>query len=176
MCSSDLNTCGSASASKVVTVIQAPSPGTISGATNVCTGLTITLSDPVAGGTWSSSNSAVASVSAVGIVAGVSAGTATISYTFTNTCGSRSATHPVAVLSHSDCNTFVNGPSAFTEELQVYPNPNQGVYTMKLITENEVPVTVVITNVIGKKVKEFTTTSNKTVEIQMNTQTGRAHV
>jgi hypothetical protein len=56
--------------------------GPVTGPTGVCVGSTITLSDTSAGGSWSSSNPAVASVgSASGVVSGVSTGTATISYT-----------------------------------------------------------------------------------------------
>jgi len=68
----------------VIRVIQ---PGyVIGGSHRVCVGSTTMLSYPVSGGTWSSSASGVASVgSGSGIVTGVSAGTATITYT--TTCG-----------------------------------------------------------------------------------------
>ncbi len=55
----------------------------ITGPTTVATGGTITLSDSLAGGVWSSSNTAIATVgSSTGVVTGVSSGTVTISYTF----------------------------------------------------------------------------------------------
>ena len=59
-----------------------PLPGAISGASQVCVGVTITLSDGTGGGTWSSSNSAIGSVAVptTGSVTGVSGGTVTISY------------------------------------------------------------------------------------------------
>lgn len=54
---------------------------TVSGPTSVCVGATISLAAGVAGGSWSSSSPAVATVGSLsGIVTGVSAGTATISY------------------------------------------------------------------------------------------------
>ncbi len=53
----------------------------IAGPSSVCVGSDIALTDDAAGGTWSSTAPGVASVGAgTGIVAGVSAGTATISY------------------------------------------------------------------------------------------------
>ncbi len=56
--------------------------GPITGSSTVCAGSTITLSDATAGGTWSSSNATIADVgSATGIVTGMMAGVATISYT-----------------------------------------------------------------------------------------------
>jgi trimeric autotransporter adhesin len=67
------------SASYLVTVNPIPSP--ISGSGNVCLGGTVTLHDAVAGGTWWSTNTAVATVGSVsGIVNGVALGTSTISY------------------------------------------------------------------------------------------------
>ncbi|KAF5041730.1 hypothetical protein DSECCO2_519990 [anaerobic digester metagenome] len=60
------------------------SPFTISGATSLCQGNSTTWTATTGGGTWSSSNSGVFSVnSSTGAVLGVSAGTATITYTLT---------------------------------------------------------------------------------------------
>jgi len=55
-------------------------PAAISGATSVCIGTTTGLSDATSGGTWSSSNTTIATISAAGVVTGVSFGVATISY------------------------------------------------------------------------------------------------
>jgi uncharacterized protein YjdB len=63
-----------------------PQPAAIVGATSVCTGSTTTFTESVGGGTWSSSNGAVASVSVGGVVSGVAAGTATITYTLPAGC------------------------------------------------------------------------------------------
>ncbi len=52
----------------------------IAGPTKVCNGQQITLVSSSAGGTWTSSNTAIASVGSTGDVTGVSIGTATISY------------------------------------------------------------------------------------------------
>ena len=54
----------------------------ITGTTNICVGGTTTLSDAVPGGSWSSSNTAIATIGATsGLVNGISAGTATVTYT-----------------------------------------------------------------------------------------------
>ncbi len=61
-------------------------PGPITGSTAVCQSSTTTLSDISTGGTWSSSNTAIATVgSATGVVNGVASGTANISYTISGT-------------------------------------------------------------------------------------------
>lgn len=71
-------------ASAVVTVNALPTVAAITGATNICAGLTTQLASTTTGGTWSSSNTSVATVSTSGVVTGVSAGAATISYAVTN--------------------------------------------------------------------------------------------
>ena len=65
------------------------------GISSVCAGSAITLSNITMGGTWSSSNMAIAGVvSGTGVVSGVTLGTAIISYTFGSSCV---ATTPVQV-------------------------------------------------------------------------------
>ena len=61
-------------------------PQSINGVANVCSGLTTSLSDASAGGTWTSSNSSVAAVGSSGMVTGGTAGTAYISYTISSGC------------------------------------------------------------------------------------------
>ncbi len=93
------NGCGSVAATRVVTVIATPVAGTISGSSTVCSGSTTTLSSTVAGGTWSSSYPAGASVNATtGLVSGVTAGAFTISYRMTTSCGTATATFPISVI------------------------------------------------------------------------------
>ncbi len=91
------NSCGTATATHVVTIVATPYAGTITGATSVCIGATITLFDSVSGGTWSSSATGVATV-AGGVVTGVSAGSATISFSYTNACGTAVTTAAITVL------------------------------------------------------------------------------
>jgi gliding motility-associated-like protein len=69
---------GGCTATTIVTV----NPLTpITGITTVCQGFTTPLNDATPGGTWSSSNSAVATVSTTGVVTGVANGTSVINYT-----------------------------------------------------------------------------------------------
>jgi hypothetical protein len=73
--------CGSAvPAPQTITVN--PSPAPITGSSNVCSATPATLSSTTTGGTWSSSNSAVATIgSSSGVVTGASQGVITITYT-----------------------------------------------------------------------------------------------
>ncbi|MES2703172.1 MAG: Ig-like domain-containing protein [Bacteroidota bacterium] len=63
---------------KTVTVMAIPS---IAGTLSVCTPATSTLSNSLSGGTWSSSNTGVATITSAGVVSGVASGTARITYT-----------------------------------------------------------------------------------------------
>ena len=86
------------SAAAVVTVIPF-SAGSLTGSTSmVCVGATITVGDTVSGGVWSSNDPGVATIgSSTGIVTGVSAGSALISYAVTGTCGTIYASEMVLV-------------------------------------------------------------------------------
>ena len=79
-------------ATTVITVN--PLPAAITGSTSICIGYSVPLSDATAGGTWSSSNTSIASISGAGIATGVSAGGATITYTSSGGCA---ITMPVTV-------------------------------------------------------------------------------
>jgi hypothetical protein len=91
--------CSAATATRTVTVTAAPSAGTLSGTQAACVGGTTTFTSTVNGGSWSSSNTAVATVNASGVVSGVSAGTATITYTVAGSggCAAATATRTVTV-------------------------------------------------------------------------------
>ena len=81
------NTCGTAVATTILTVSAGVAVAPITGALNVCVGANTNLTDATASGTWSSSNVAVGSVNSSGVVAGVAAGTANISYNVTGGSG-----------------------------------------------------------------------------------------
>jgi trimeric autotransporter adhesin len=88
--------CGTGYATLIVTV--SPGASVISGTNAVCYGGSATLTNTDAGGTWTSSNAAIASVNATtGVVSSVSLGSATITYTSASACSY--ATHDVTVSS-----------------------------------------------------------------------------
>jgi len=69
----------------VVTINPTPQP--ITGTLNVCVGLTTTLGNVTTGGSWSSSNGAVATIgSADGVVTGITQGTSVITYSLPSSC------------------------------------------------------------------------------------------
>lgn len=98
----------------VVTINPLP---TITGTLDVCVGSTTQLSgSPTANATtpWTSSNTAVATVSNTGLVTGVSAGTTTITYTNSNGCSKTAVVtvNPLPTATISGASTICAGSSA----------------------------------------------------------------
>ena len=104
-------TCGPASATIAITVSSSTSAGTISGPAVVYVGgASITLNDAGASGsgTWSSSNTSIASVGAgTGVVTGVSAGTAILSYAVSGCGGTVYATQVDTVKNFNGISGYV---------------------------------------------------------------------
>ena len=142
--------CGTVHATTVVTVLPFVSAGTISGPDSVCQGDTITLTGTGTGGAWSSTAVAIATVNTTGDVIGVAPGTVTIRYIVSNTCSHDTATHVVAVRSTADCTVGVDPvPVINPVALKVYPNPNNGSFTVELPLAND-RITITILDVMGK--------------------------
>lgn len=105
------NACGTAVAVALVNIVSSITVAPLSGPSGVCAGSTITLSHPLSGGTWTSSDAAIASVGSTGTVTGISAGAATISYSLSLGCGVSLATMNVLVHSPAVAGT-ISGPTA----------------------------------------------------------------
>ena len=169
---------GGSSATIIVTVTAPPSAA-ISGAASMCVGSTVTLTGATAGGVWSSLHTTIATVGlSSGIVNGVTAGNDTIKYKVTNTCGSDSAKHPVSVITGGTCSSGIHhhgkreSPPYNGDALSVYPNPNKGSFTLQLETDIEEPVQVIITNMVGQMVKEFSMKGNDIIDVKLNQPPG----
>ena len=98
-----------------VTVHALPAVQPITGNFNVCTGTYSQLSDVTPGGTWRSSNTGVATVDGTGSVHGISQGTATISYSVTDTYGCTTTVNANVTVSDfpSVAPITTNSPSSF---------------------------------------------------------------
>jgi len=88
-------TCDTATA--VVTIAPLPNAGVITGNEKICANSSSLLSDSIAGGVWSSSNSGIITADATGKITAGSVGSATIFYTYTNSCGSDVATFAMTI-------------------------------------------------------------------------------
>ena len=87
------------SVSTTFTVNPIPDVKTITGNNSVCTGNTSTLTETTTGGVWSSSNTAVATISG-STVTGIKSGVVTIKYTVSNAGCTDSATFNFAVVDY----------------------------------------------------------------------------
>ena len=136
----------SAAATFVITINAAPVAGAISGPDTVCIGNTITLSDTVNGGAWTTGSSTVASV-AGGVVTGVGAGTTTIYYTVSDACGSGIANQVLQVI---DCSsTGVTNINGSNSGFSVSPNPANQQITVTARGKANIR-SVVISNALGQ--------------------------
>ncbi|AWH84659.1 hypothetical protein HYN59_05780 [Flavobacterium album] len=94
------NTAGCSASLADITVdaapAPAPDPGIITGDSAVCEGGRIQLADTVTGGVWASSDEALATVDANGLVTTIEAGTVTITYSMGTVC-TASATHTITI-------------------------------------------------------------------------------
>ena len=167
------NVCGTNTAMQLVninTIINA-----VSGTDTVCQGASVNLPDTTgATVTWSSSNPAIASISSSGIATCVAAGIDTITYTVTNYCGTSTATVTLYALSDSACNALsVSNTLVATQgKLKVYPSPNDGTFTIELISDISEDAAISVVDPLGKNVYECTTTTNKPTNIKLATASG----
>ncbi len=106
--------------------------GTITGADSVCPGQTVTEVSSVAGGTWSSSDVAKATISSEGVVTGVTPGTATITYTYTHFCGTYYAYKTVTVIATVPCVNSVANVATESGMIEIVPNPGYGHFDIRL--------------------------------------------
>ena len=114
--------CTSVSVTRMVTVTARPTAGMLSGDDSICINETTTFVPTVAGGTWSSSANGVATVDSFGVVTGISAGTATISYLVhgAGVCSSNIITRIVSVNSN---NTLILSSSSNNNQSVVVNDP-----------------------------------------------------
>ncbi len=146
-----------------------PAVSAITGDTSVCIADTIQLSCATAGGTWSSTNNN-AIVLASGKVSGLTAGTDTIKYTFTNDCGTDSVSYVITILTTQECeNLGINNSTASTTGISLYPNPTstKELFVRVSYVHNE-EAEVIINNVLGSRVSELHIPTNTATQIKLD--------
>jgi sugar lactone lactonase YvrE len=156
-----------------VNIPGTPNAGAVLGPVAICPGETVSCTDTIAGGTWSSSTPSVASISSTGAVTGIVAGTTTITYTVTNLCGTAYATRVVMVSGAVPCNVAVPAqPTPVVEQISVLPNPGNGSFTITVQSPRKGTTDVEIYNLIGVKVGHFSIDLNRPNNIFVDQPTG----
>lgn len=145
-----------------INFIPSPDPGTIVGQDTLCIGMPVTFTDTASGGTWSSSDNTVCTISTTGIVTPIDTGHCVIAYTVSNSCDTQSAFFPTYVRLGTDCPTGVRANAGkATGIIDIFPNPNTGTVHVKISSAFNEEVNVVISNVVGTTVTEFKTMANR---------------
>jgi len=165
------NSCSTAEAFTVVTVNPLPLIYPVIGPDTVCIThdpiIPITLTDSATGGTWAASNMNASVTS--GVVTGMSAGIDTIFYSISNICGTDTAIHIVIVKA---CTEEVTNINPATTTLIIFPNPNDGSFTLSITSPTNEPATITIINIVGEKLKQFTTATNTPTQVKMEIPEG----
>ena len=100
--------------------------GTVSGTSTLCTGSLFTFSsNGDAGGTWSSSNTVVATISSAGIVTALNAGSTNITYTINTGCNSPQAAFSSLIVGGTASLAGVTGGPSVCSTANVQPSATQ---------------------------------------------------
>ena len=164
------NSCGTDSVRYRINV-NVPA-GPITGTNVLCIDSTTFLRDTARGGMWTSSDSTIAGfIVPFGIVQGFVAGTVTITYNLVNACGTYSDTMSLTVI-NCDTTSGVASVASLSQGLNIYPNPSNGTFTIKVVSGKYSQVNCTITNMVGESVSDFVMDANKEKGIEMTVPTG----
>lgn len=136
---------------------------TVNGTDYICIGTPATFTSPITGGTWSTSNSAIASVSGSGVVTGLTSGSVSVSYSITNVCGTFNVAKSIAVYTQAQCDSALGASEMRTEpiSIELFPNPNNGTFSVTIHSASQELLNISIRNQMGQKVWEGNAVSNK---------------
>lgn len=120
------NTCGAAFTTVNSIVTTVPDAGTITGTTHICQGATTQLQNTITRGSWTSSNPAIAAINSAGIVTGNFSGSADISYSVSNNCGTNNSVQSVTIHPLPSIASIEGSPVIIKGETQVLSNAVTG--------------------------------------------------
>ena len=76
------------------------------------------------------------------------------------------------VMEYQNPNAVKNITNTATISLTIFPDPNHGSFTFNISSPTKENATITITNMLGEKVKEVTTTTNTETQIQLDSPPG----
>jgi hypothetical protein len=138
---------------RTATVTVHTPPTAVTGTNSICTSTPVTLTDGTSGGSWTSSNTAKATVVSTGVVTGHAAGTATISYSIS---GCAAATFPitVSICRDGEAENSVSTNSDAVNAYSIYPNPTSGLLNIVQSVPNDIISDIRVLNYLGQIVYE----------------------
>jgi hypothetical protein len=144
------------------------SAGHIEGKDTVCPSESTLLSvvGGIGAGSWSVTNTAVATISAGGLLSGVSFGIDTVKYIVVNPCGSDTAIYRVRVLPDAICKSGVPGTEAAKAGLTIYPNPVKDKINIRVNTLCMETIPMYIVDFKGSKIIDKVLKPNEEYQIQ----------
>jgi len=108
---SALNVCGIGILT--LTVNPQPKGGIISGTSSICTGTPYAMNESVPSGLWSVSGTGTANITASGVLTGIAAGTDTVYYSVTNSCGTAVAKFAITINQTPDSVRITTHPDPY---------------------------------------------------------------
>jgi autotransporter-associated beta strand protein len=156
---SKASSCGTATATKRITVNPQPDAGIITGANQLGTGDTIIFRSSVAGGIWAVTNTN-AVISASGVVGGLREGADTAIYIVTNSCGKDTAYYPFNV-------QYSLKPGTITD-ITLKPSPNTGNFSFSVVSKKDETVSIIIADAQYKVLNLFQGVTNIEIPVTMD--------
>ncbi len=151
-------------------------PTAITGGTNICESLVLSLTESVGGGAWSSSNTSVATVVAPGDVTGVTSGSATITYAQAG-CNSVyksvtvDATPPAITGGPNVCTGFGLNASTFSDALGGGTWTSSNTYAAVFGTPPIAPPNKLYGVMVGSTTITYTTAAGCSTSLVVNVDT-----
>ncbi len=147
---------------------QVYSAGHIEGKDTLCPGenTLLTVVGGIGAGTWSVTNTSVATINSGGLLTGLLPGVDTVKYIVVNPCGSDTAIFPIRVFTPARCEGAVQGAEVGRQGLVIYPNPVRDKVSIRVNTVCGESIPTHIVDMKGNKIKEMILTPNQEDEIQ----------
>jgi hypothetical protein len=138
-------------------------PAPIDGIDTLCTGEELTLSTASTKGTWSSSDSSIATIDTNGTVRGIRPGSVILEYT------KYGYSTPFDVTINSCVDSAQSGNFGV---ISISPNPNTGRFTVRIPSNENREEVIIITNVMGQAIADYSVKTNTDTELGLNVACG----
>ena len=161
------NICGLDTSIYDIRINTKPTKPNVTGGEIACINRKVdSLSADISGGNWNATNGNATVFG--GIITPVNPGTDTIIYSISNFCGRVADSAVIIIPTKGWCDTANGVPQVSSEnEIQIYPNPTNGVFTVELPFISTA-TSIVVFDMYGKVVKEIDNEKGLKPEIDLS--------